>query len=103
MIKITIRITKENSTITISQTILKHQQIQGFLIAKRRLWDDSETPLEGRYRGGGERHFCEYLLFLQVFLQETVAEFLIQVLRNYKCRHILFSPSDPLCVSVSQA
>jgi hypothetical protein len=38
-----------------------------------------ETPLEGRYRGGGVRHFCEYLLFLQVFLQETVAFILATV------------------------
>jgi len=36
-----ITITKEISTITISQTVLKYQQIQGFLIMKCRLWDDS--------------------------------------------------------------
>ena len=37
-----ITITKGNSTITVSQTILKHQQIQGIVLVKRCLWDDSE-------------------------------------------------------------
>jgi len=43
------------------------------------------------------------LLFLQVLLHETVAAFLILVLRNYKCRNILFLLAEILRVSVSQA
>ena len=34
--------------------------------------------------------FLKPLLFLPVLLQKTVAGFLILVLRNYKCRNILF-------------
>jgi len=47
---IKIKITKEISTTTITQTILKHQQIRGISLIKRCLWDDSEFfPWEGRY------------------------------------------------------
>ena len=35
-----IKITKLSSRMTISQTIPKHQQIRGFVIMKRCLWDD---------------------------------------------------------------
>ena len=47
--------------------------------------------------------FVEPVEGLPVLLQETVAEFLILVLRNYKCRNILFLPAEILRVLVSQA
>jgi hypothetical protein len=54
MIKITIKITKEISTITISQTIPKYQQIQVILFMKRRLWDARGLNDNQLYRGAIE-------------------------------------------------
>jgi hypothetical protein len=47
----------------------------------------------------GREESMQSLLFLWVWLQGTVAGFLILVLRNYKSRNI----SSPLCVSVPLA
>ena len=47
----------------------------------------------------GREESMQSLLFLPVWLQGTVAGFLILVLRNYKSRNI----SSPLCVSVPLA
>jgi hypothetical protein len=47
----------------------------------------------------GREESIQSLLFLWVWLQGTVAEFLILVLRNYKFRNI----SPLLCVSASLA